>query len=91
MPSSTEFSSTLDSWPGDALLGAESCRHKIQNYRADCFDTYNPIPNSPALAAQIPKDALGSGKPKISAKLWCDNMLSASQMPGRHYWISTVP
>lgn len=47
---------------------------KIQNYGADYFDTYNPIPNSPALAAQISKDAMGSGKYKISAKLWCDNM-----------------
>lgn len=47
---------------------------KIQNYGADYFDTYNPMPNSPALAAQVSKDALGSGKHKISAKLWCDNM-----------------
>ena len=47
---------------------------KIQNYGADYFDTYNPITNSPALAAQVSKDALGSGKYKISAKLWCDNM-----------------
>lgn len=47
---------------------------KIQNYGADYFDTYNPIPNSPALAAQVSKDALGSGKHKISVKLWCDNM-----------------
>ncbi|MDD0974836.1 hypothetical protein [Pseudomonas fontis] len=47
---------------------------KIQNYGTDYFDTYNPIPNSPSLAAQVSKDALGSGKHKISAKLWCDNM-----------------
>jgi hypothetical protein len=47
---------------------------KIQTYGADYFDTYNPIPNSPALAAQVSKDALGSGKYKIGAKLWCDNM-----------------
>ncbi|WP_201769732.1 hypothetical protein [Pseudomonas chlororaphis] len=47
---------------------------KIQNYGADYFDTYNPIQNSPRLAAQVSKDALGSGKYKISVKLWCDNM-----------------
>lgn len=42
---------------------------KIQNYGVDYFDTYNPIANSPALAAQVSKDAQGSGKYKISAKL----------------------
>ncbi|MNJ41763.1 hypothetical protein D3C77_366980 [compost metagenome] len=47
---------------------------KIQNYGSDYFDTYNPIQNSPLLAAQISKDAVGGGKYAITAKLWCDNM-----------------
>jgi hypothetical protein len=47
---------------------------KIQNYGVDYFDTYNPIPNSPRLAAQVSKDAVGAGKYVIKAKLWCDNM-----------------
>lgn len=47
---------------------------KIQNYGADYFDTYNPLPDSPNLAAQVSKEALGSGKYAITAKLWCNNM-----------------
>lgn len=47
---------------------------KIQNYGSDYFDTYNPIANSPRLAAQVSKEAVGGGKFVITAKLWCDNM-----------------
>ena len=41
---------------------------------SDYFDTYNPIQNSPLLAAQVSKDAIGGGKYAIQAKLWCKNM-----------------
>lgn len=47
---------------------------KIQNYGVDYFDTYNPVQNSPNLAAQVSKEALGGGRYQIMAKLWCDNM-----------------
>lgn len=47
---------------------------KIQNYSSDYFDTYNPTQHSPLLAAQVSKDALGNGRYKIVAKLWCNNI-----------------
>ena len=59
---------------------------KIQNYGADYLDTYNPIANSPRLAAQVSKDAIGSGKYQIIAKLWCDNIFGCQ--PGA--WESLV-
>lgn len=48
--------------------------YKIQNYGADYFDTYNPTQNSPLLAAQVSKNAVGGGVYKINAKFWCANI-----------------
>ncbi|QRY80126.1 hypothetical protein JVX91_03110 [Pseudomonas sp. PDNC002] len=47
---------------------------KIQTYNDDFIETYNPLPNSPALAARVIKEPIPSGGYEIRVELWCNNI-----------------
>ena len=61
-------------WAEARTFVLQNAGYKIQTYSADFMQTYNPMGESPSLAAQVNMQPLAGGAYKIVASFWCDNL-----------------
>lgn len=65
-------------WEAAQLWVAKNAGYKIQTATNVVIETFNPTRDDTYLAAKITKEPIGSGKYKIVATLWCNNMFGCN-------------
>ena len=73
-------------WEAAQLWVAKNAGYKIQTATNVIIETFNPTRDDTYLAAKITKEPIGSGKYKIVANLWCNNMFGCN--PDK--WLASI-